>query len=106
MRYTARVPQVILVLRRFETAVEIEELDAMVEQNGWCFDAHQAERLVSYVASDKRSTLCVFRAPDAESVRLANAKAQIPVDRVWTATEYPGPGVASVLGELAKLHCK
>src|SRR5262245_11287203 len=32
---------------------------------------------------------CVFEAPDAESVRLAQTSARIPFDRVWTARLVP-----------------
>jgi hypothetical protein len=49
----------------------------------WCF---------SWLASDRRRMICVFQAPDAESVRESLLKAGVQFDRVWTA-QIPNPEV-------------
>jgi hypothetical protein len=41
--------------------------------------------LRSYFAIDGRRMLCLYEAPDVESVRFANRQAGLPFDRVWGA---------------------
>ncbi|MBZ0252845.1 MAG: DUF4242 domain-containing protein, partial [Candidatus Methylomirabilis sp.] len=49
---------------------------------------HNVRLLRSYVSPDRLRMICLFEAPDAESVRIANRKAGLPVDRVWTASVH------------------
>lgn len=50
-----------------------------------CLQLHGIFRQRSYLASDGRRMLCHFRAPDAESLRMALRVAHIEYDSVWTA---------------------
>jgi hypothetical protein len=52
-----------------------------------CCDLHRARWQRSYVA-EAGPRICHYRAPDAESVRLAFRKAGIAVDAIWTGTVY------------------
>ena len=40
----------------------------------------------SYVSQDKKKTFCVYDGPDADSVRRAAEKNQLPIDRVTPVT--------------------
>ncbi len=48
-------------------------------------ELHRVRALQSYVSADRRRMICIFEAPDAESVRKANTTAVLQFDRVWTA---------------------
>jgi hypothetical protein len=40
--------------------------------------------LRSYFSRDRRRMICLYEAPDADSVRLAQEKAGVPFERAWT----------------------
>ena len=52
----------------------------------WCFEQHSVRLVRSVLSLDGRRMICLFQAPDAESVRVANRIAGLPFDRVWTAS--------------------
>lgn len=52
-----------------------------------CCDLHRARWQGSYVG-EAGPRICHYRAPDAESVRLAFRKAGIDVDAIWTGTVH------------------
>jgi len=52
-----------------------------------CCDLHRAHWQGSYIAEAGRR-ICHYRAPDAESVRLAFRKAGASVDAIWTGTVH------------------
>jgi hypothetical protein len=64
----------------------------------FCFDLYRSHPVSHYLALDGVQICCVFRAPDAESVRRALAKIGVlPPDRVWTASlEGPSSDRASL----------
>lgn len=76
----------IIVERSFDEAVEFEALQARGEKISWCLEQHRIRFVRSYLSSDKKRMICVYEAPDAESVRIANRQAELPFDCVWTAT--------------------
>lgn len=78
----------VVVERSFQEPVTYEELQCREGRSRWCFDMHQVEFLYSYFSKDRRRMMCVYRAPDAEAVRVANEKAGLPFDRVWTASVH------------------
>ncbi|HLT91182.1 MAG TPA: nickel-binding protein [Woeseiaceae bacterium] len=51
-----------------------------------CFRLHGLEWQESFIAEDGQRRLCRFRAPDAESVRIAFRQAGLRVDAVWSGT--------------------
>jgi uncharacterized protein DUF4242 len=76
----------VIVERSFDEAVEFEALQARGEKISWCLEQHRIRLLRSYLSSDKKRMICVYEAPDAESVRIANRQADVPFDSIWTAT--------------------
>lgn len=59
-----------------------------------CLDLHGILRERSYLARDGKRMLCHFRAPDAESLRVAMRVAGVGYDAVWTGAISNLPGTA------------
>jgi hypothetical protein len=74
----------VLVERLFEEPVAFEGAHALEEAMGWCLEQHRVQWVRSYFSTDGRRSLCLYHAPDAESVRLAQHQAGLPFDAVWT----------------------
>ena len=59
-----------------------------------CLVLHGIVRERNYVARDGRRMLCHFRAPDAESLRMALRVVGVKYDAVWTAEVKEMPGAS------------
>jgi len=59
-----------------------------------CLDLHGIVRERSYLARDGSRILCHFRAPDAESLRMALRGAGVNYDALWTGVVRDIPGAA------------
>jgi len=73
----------VLVERSWDEPVDFEVIAAREEEGAWCLEAHNVSFIRSYFSKDKRRMICLYRAPDAESVRQAQSKAELPYDNVW-----------------------
>ncbi len=78
----------VIVERRFDQPVEVADLQALEDAAAWCLELHQVTFLRTFFSADGKRMLCVYRAPDAESVRLAQQKAKMPVQRAWACRSY------------------
>jgi hypothetical protein len=76
--------ELVIVERRFAQPVQFEDIQALEDAGSWCLDLHHVRFLRTLFSRDCRRMLCFYEAPDAEAVRLAEAKAQVPFDRAWT----------------------
>lgn len=72
----------VIVERSFEST---EEGKAVFEGDTSCFDLYEVKFVRSYLSPDRKRVICLFEAPDAESVRMANRQAGKSFERVWTA---------------------
>jgi hypothetical protein len=79
-------PAVVLVERSFALPVAFEEIAAREEAGAWCLEVNRVRFLRTYFASDRRRMICLYEAPDAESVRRAQKQIGMPVDELWSAT--------------------
>jgi hypothetical protein len=77
--------QVVVVEREFDAATDFDAVQARESAAAWCLEAHRVTYLRTYFAADRRRMLCVYAAPDAESVRRAQEQAGLPVSSVWPA---------------------
>lgn len=67
-------------------------------QDAGCFDLHGLHWQESFVAREGRRRICHYRAPDAESVRIAFRQGGIEVDAVWSGAMIgAGNGAAADL---------
>jgi hypothetical protein len=74
------VPNV-LVERSFVQPVPLAELQSL--DAAGCLQAQGVRFVRTFLSLDRMRMLCLYEAPDAESVRLSQRKAAIPIDSVW-----------------------
>jgi hypothetical protein len=75
----------VIVEYAFDPPVTEEECDRMAEQLEPCIEARDVRWVQSFLALDRRSRICVFEAPDAETVRAAYRSAKVGFVRAWAA---------------------
>lgn len=80
----------VLVERSFPEPVELGDVQAQEDANQWCLDVRNVRFVRTFFSRDRRRMLCLYSAPDAESVREAQREARMPVDRIW-AFDRVGP---------------
>jgi len=74
----------VIVTRRFETPVTLASVQAIEDAGGWCLEVHKVKFIRTFFSRDRKRMICLYRAPDAESVRIAQRQAGMPVDQVWS----------------------
>jgi uncharacterized protein DUF4242 len=74
---------VVVVERSFSKPVAYADVQATERRGAECLEAHRVRFLKSYVSRDMRRMVCLYEAPDAESVRLAQDKVGAPFVRAW-----------------------
>ena len=79
----------VVVERQFSPALTMSDIAAMERESHWCMDTYRIKRLESFFANDGEHLICVYEAPDVESVRRANETAGLPYTRSWAAEELP-----------------
>lgn len=78
--------ELVVVERMFPAPATLDFVSNALRRAGWCLDLHHAVLVESFLGSNGLQMVCIFRAPDAESVRLANKQGGVPYAEVWTAT--------------------
>lgn len=73
----------VVVERAFDEPASIESLQAQEDAKRWCLDVHHVTFVRTFFSSDRKRMICLYQAPDAESVRAAQRQAGLPFDRVW-----------------------
>jgi hypothetical protein len=74
----------VVVERSFDEPVTIEEIQALEDAGASCLEAHEVAFVRTFFSRDCKRMICLYRAPDAEAVRMAQRKAGMPVDSVWS----------------------
>ena len=67
----------VVVERWFETPIDFEVKDVAVASAG-CRAAYDVRYRRAYLAPNRQRLVCVFEAPDAESVRIVNRQFGMP----------------------------
>jgi hypothetical protein len=80
--------ETVIVERAFQQPITAEFAACTFERIEWCLDIHKAAYVESYLSCDGMNMVCVFHAPDAEAVRLANTQGNAPYKDVWTASVH------------------
>jgi hypothetical protein len=78
----------VVVERSFDAPASMEELQAREDAAAWCLNQHRVKFIRSLFSSDRLRMICLYNAPDAESVRVAQIQAGMPVERVWACRHY------------------
>src|SRR5689334_19985757 len=96
----------VLVEQSFEPPVSDEEYARLAKRLDPCLDERKGAWARSYVSADRKRMICEFEAPDAESVREALRLADVPFDRVWSATVFDAQDYPEPLAKLRALREK
>jgi len=72
-----------VVSRAFDQPVVLAAIQAIEDAGAGCLETHRVRFVRTFFARDRKRMLCLYRAPDAESVRIAQREARMPVERVW-----------------------
>jgi hypothetical protein len=78
----------VVVERAFPAPVDFASVQAVEERGAWCLEAYRVTFLRTYFSTDRRKMICLYGAPDAEHVRMAQTQAGMPLQRIWAATLY------------------
>jgi hypothetical protein len=78
----------VVVERDFPEPEEIDGLQAREDAVAWCLEERDVTFLRTYFSLDRRRMVCIYRAPDAESVRYTQRRAGLPVSAVWSAGSF------------------
>jgi hypothetical protein len=78
----------VLVDRRFEQPAVLAEIQAIEDAGAGCLQTHRVRFVRTYFSSDRKRMMCLYRAPDAESVRIAQREAGMPVERVRAIRQF------------------
>jgi hypothetical protein len=71
----------------FETPIAPADLTAIERSWAPCFEKYRVQLVALFLARDRKRAVLLFRAPDAESVRLACRHVTLPFERVWQCPE-------------------
>jgi len=73
----------VLVERRFDEPVTLAQIQAIEDAGIHCLETRDVHFVRTFFAADQRRMICLYRAPDAESVREAQRQAGVPFDVAW-----------------------
>lgn len=74
----------VIVERSFEAGVALEDIQKIEDAGVRCLEIRNVRFLRTFFAADGRRMLCLYAAPDAESVRQAQREAGVPFDEAWS----------------------
>lgn len=80
----------VLVERSFDTAVTLDQIQAIEDAGIECLETRDVHFVRTFFSADQQRMICLYRAPDAESVREAQRRAGVPFDSAW-AFQSVGP---------------
>ena len=84
----AETGSLVLVERSFAEPVAFDDVQALEDQGSWCLDQHHVRFLGTFFAKDRRRMICLYTAPDAETVRLTNRRLDMPFEAAWAARAF------------------
>jgi len=76
----------VAVERSFREPVELDAIQAIEDAGVRCLELRRVRFARTYFSHDRRRMVCLYQAPDAESVREAQREAGVPFDSVWAFT--------------------
>ena len=73
----------VLVERSFENAVTFKEIQDIEDAGIACLETRNVRAIRSFFAADQKRMICLYAAPDVESVRQSQRAAALPFDDAW-----------------------
>lgn len=84
----------VVVVRSFAEPVLLADLQAIEDGNIHCLETHRVRFMRTFFSTDRRHMACLYTAPDAESVRIAQRQAGMPVDSVMAVRRFAPESLA------------
>jgi hypothetical protein len=75
----------VVVEREYETPADLEAMERKGESIAWCYEQRNVTHVGTIASPDYRRLICLYRAPDAESVRTVQRTANFDYVRAWTS---------------------
>jgi Nickel responsive protein SCO4226-like len=75
----------IIVEYVFDPPATEEEHDRIGQQLGPCLEGRDVRYVQTFISLDRRRRVCVFEAPDAETLRTSYRSANVAFERMWAA---------------------
>lgn len=73
----------VLVERKFDEPVELERIQAIEDAGVGCLQSRHVRFVRTIFSADRKRMICLYSAPDAESVRQAQREAGVPFEEAW-----------------------
>ena len=73
----------VMVTRCFDQPVALDDIQAIEDAGIACLEMRDVTFVKSLFSNDRKRMMCLYQAPDAETVRDAQREAGMPVDQVW-----------------------
>jgi len=73
----------ILVERQFDDGVELQHIQDIEDAGVACLDSRNVRFIRTFFSADQKRMICLYEAPDAESVRQAQREAGVPFEDAW-----------------------
>jgi hypothetical protein len=74
----------VIVERSFEEPVTLQEIQDIEDAGVACLDMRNVRFIQTFFSADRKRMICLYEAPDAESVRQAQREAGVPFNDVWS----------------------
>jgi hypothetical protein len=74
----------VLVERSWAAPVTLDAIQAIEDAGASCLETHRVRFVRTFFSVDRKRMVCLYAAPDAEAVRIAQHQAGMPVDAVWS----------------------
>lgn len=78
----------VVMERRYEEARSQEQIDSMNQAIAPCLEVNSVTHLQTLASRDRTRFVCLFEAPDAETVRRAIESSGVAYERIWAADVF------------------
>lgn len=90
----------VAVERAFDDPVTLEEIQAIEDAGAHCLEMRNVTFMRTFFSADRKRMVCLYAAPDVESVREAQREAGVPFEIVWGFQPLDASDVpAGILGQ-------
>lgn len=79
----------VLVERQFGESTALHDIQDIEDASIWCLEARNVNFIRTFYSSDEKRMMCLYEAPDAESVRQAQREAGVPFAEAWAFVAIP-----------------
>jgi len=74
----------VLVERSFDVATPLQQIQEIEDAGIHCLEARNVRFIRTFYSTDRQRMVCLYEAPDAESVRQAQREAGVPFVEAWS----------------------